>query len=771
MFCHKCGRELKDDAVRCPFCNADTSAYLKDDDSSLREILRLSEELNEENNDSGDSANISNADSAFTENVQASEDEEEKEASANSEEQSDFQDKGSNQPEETSEEKSDFISSADNDSDFYVPKNAGKKNMFYPAGNMAETVKPAFPEITREDDQHDGAEELPESCQNPQSGDEAVAEDMEIETVDAEDEEEEAEEYVDATDEFIDNYVPINEVYEEEEPEDEEPIDRDIDYEDGFVDSNYSNYYSKKQVQNDSYYDEYEEDEEKPKKPIKKKWIVIPIVVIALGAAAWFGLSEFVVNSAANEAIAAFSEQKYDTAARIYNESVKTSSIQMWLFEGKMNGYIDDIVSDHREKLLNYDEAKKALNSVVALDDDRFSQKAKDSLANIEALEASREAYAAGQEYFNNKDYINAAKEFDKVIESDPDYSKAMTSKDSSYQKYKEDVLEKTSQCQTSDEFREAIELLNEAVKNLPDDKDIIARLDECTEGLQNAIIAEIVSSIQSLIDEGSYTDALELIEENLEKYPNNSDILALKDSCIESYISWAISQAESLVNSAKYMDAINLLDSMLEKFPDNETLTSSKEGYISEYVNAAVNQAEELVIAGNYEDALSVIEKALSDLPNNATLKNKKQEIEKEMPISLVDECPPYESTNMKLFTNGSKDSFKIQNKVYREGFTLYSSNGLFTKGNGVAKIKLDGKYSKLTFNVGKIDGGRDVDGILKIYVDGDMVKTITIDNKAGLQYFEIDLNYGSELVFELSPASGSSTPSFGFTNLTLYK
>ena len=48
MFCHKCGRELSDDVLRCPFCNADTSAYLKDDDSSLREILRLSEELNED---------------------------------------------------------------------------------------------------------------------------------------------------------------------------------------------------------------------------------------------------------------------------------------------------------------------------------------------------------------------------------------------------------------------------------------------------------------------------------------------------------------------------------------------------------------------------------------------------------------------------------------------------------------------------------------------------------------------------------------------------
>ena len=58
MFCHKCGRELNDDVSRCPFCNADTSAYLKDDDSSLREILRLSEELNEESDTATDSSGV-----------------------------------------------------------------------------------------------------------------------------------------------------------------------------------------------------------------------------------------------------------------------------------------------------------------------------------------------------------------------------------------------------------------------------------------------------------------------------------------------------------------------------------------------------------------------------------------------------------------------------------------------------------------------------------------------------------------------------------------
>lgn len=84
---------------------------------------------------------------------------------------------------------------------------------------------------------------------------------------------------------------------------------------------------------------------------------------------------------------------------------------------------------------------------------------------------------------------------------------------------------------------------------------------------------------------------------------------------------------------------------------------------------------------------------------------------------------------------------------------------------------MKIGGGYSRLTFNVGKVDGGKDVNGVLNVYVDNELVDTITISSDSGLQSFEIPLNYGSNLRFELSPESGSSTPTYGFTNLTLYK
>ncbi len=750
MFCHKCGRELSDDVLRCPFCNADTSAYLKDDDSSLREILRLSEELNEDS----DIATQSLDNDDGTENT------EEEQITETEDTVADEKKEPENVVEPKEDEEKTVNIFQENDG-FYVPKKAAIK-----AGMIPQNE----PEETQELTEFEGTVELTENI-NAEQQETVSGEFEEIETIDAPDEQEEEQEYIDETEEFISNYVPVNEVY-EEEPEPEEEMNADVDYADGFVDNGYS--VENDDSNDDEYYGEYEEEEfpETPaKKKFKKKFIVIPLIVIIVAAAGLFGLSEFVINSSASKAIEAFTEQKYDTAAKIYNENVKNSPIQMWLFEGKMNEYIDSVVQDHRDKVLTYDDVKKALNSVIALDDDRFSQKAKDALETVAALEVSRAAFSAGQKYFNSGDYIAAAKEFDKVIESDPDYSKAVASRDRSYEKYKEDIMSRTSGCETVEEYTAAIELLNEAVKNMPNDTELKSRLDRYKKDLEEAIISQAVDSINELVNSGSYQEALALIDETLEKYPENEKLLELKTTCTESYISSSIENARQLLASEEYMEAIGLINSMLDQFPDNEALTAAKDECINTYVNVAVSSADEFVNAGNYETALEVINKALSDLPGNQTLLNKKQEIETNMPVSLMEECPPYDGTNLKTFTNSSTSSFKIDGKTYREGFTLYSSNGWFASGNGIANMNIGGSYSRLTFNAGKVDGGKSVNGILKVYIDGELVDTLRISGDGGIQSYEISLNYGSSLKFELSPESGSSTPTYGFTNLTLYK
>lgn len=750
MFCHKCGRELNDDVSRCPFCNADTSAYLKDDDSSLREILRLSEELNE---GSGLSAQAMQ-DDVYGDGVT--------EPLTLPYNNNDYIEAGSQNNSAGDFEKDDvqqIRKEFDSNDGFYIPKVSAIKAGILPLEDE-ETQELTEETAQLVDDSENETERMQENPENIQ----------EIETVDAE---EDSEEYIDETDAFISSYVPINEIP-EEEPEEETIIDADVDYEDGFVDNSYKDDRGfEEEATNYEIAEQQAVSQEIPNKKTraKKRYVVIPIIIVAAAAACWFGLSEFVVNSSASEAIAAFADKKYDTAASIYNESIRNSPIQMWLFEGKMDAYIGDVLNNHRDKVLSYDEAKNALNSVIALDDDRFTQKAKDALETIETLEESRAAYSAGQKYFTNGDYISAAKEFEKVIESDPDYGKAIASRDRAYEKYKEDVLSKTSGCETAQEYRDAIELLTEAVNNLPSDADLKARLDSCNKGLEEAIISEAVDDINDLINSGNYQEALEMIDNTLKDFPENSTLLNLKSSCTDSYISSATSEAQKLLDSEKYMEAIQLIDSMLEQFPDNETLSSSKNECIRVYVDAAVSSADEFMNAGNYETALLVIDKALDDLPDNTVLLNKKEEIESNMPVSLMDECPPHDGTNLKTFTNSSTSTFKIDGKTYREGFTLYSSNGWFASGNGAAQMDIGGEYSRLTFNVGKIDDGKNVNGILKVYIDNELVDTLRIDSEGGLQSFEIALNYGSTLKFELSPESGSSTPSYGFTNLTLYK
>lgn len=100
-----------------------------------------------------------------------------------------------------------------------------------------------------------------------------------------------------------------------------------------------------------------------------------------------------------------------------------------------------------------------------------------------------------------------------------------------------------------------------------------------------------------------------------------------------------------------------------------------------------------------------------------------------------LLDVCQPYES-----FEFYTPTAFAMAGKTYSNGFTMY------TYGN--AYFNLDGKYSTLEFDLGHIDGSEmrgseDYDGKgYNIYLDGKLVKTITVDPEAMVKHYQIQLN-----------------------------
>ena len=120
-----------------------------------------------------------------------------------------------------------------------------------------------------------------------------------------------------------------------------------------------------------------------------------------------------------------------------------------------------------------------------------------------------------------------------------------------------------------------------------------------------------------------------------------------------------------------------------------------------------------------------------------------------------LMDACPPYETSFM-YYSDGT---FEMGGQTYGHGFSL---NSIY----GYALINLNGQYTTLEFDVGHKDGNDMKEGIYEIFLDGQLVKTVSMDAEDRVQHISIPLNRALQM--KIQGASSGSTY-YGFANITL--
>lgn len=119
-----------------------------------------------------------------------------------------------------------------------------------------------------------------------------------------------------------------------------------------------------------------------------------------------------------------------------------------------------------------------------------------------------------------------------------------------------------------------------------------------------------------------------------------------------------------------------------------------------------------------------------------------------------LMDVCPPYE----KNFYVGAEKSWVMAGQSYSKGITMVVSGG-------AAYWNLDGKYEKISFDFGHVDGTPMLGGKFTISLDGE-IKCV-IDAKAGdlPAHYELELNGAKQMV--ITSDYSVSDPKYGFANI----
>ncbi len=115
-----------------------------------------------------------------------------------------------------------------------------------------------------------------------------------------------------------------------------------------------------------------------------------------------------------------------------------------------------------------------------------------------------------------------------------------------------------------------------------------------------------------------------------------------------------------------------------------------------------------------------------------------------------------PYESHHADVYESSATNYFTMMGKKYTQGLAL--------RYGGYGYYNLDGKYSRVEFDIGHADGSEGFPASIYVYLDGEVIQEFEVTGDMQTKHISIPVNYGLQL--KLVKAKGSSA-AYGLANL----
>lgn len=333
-----------------------------------------------------------------------------------------------------------------------------------------------------------------------------------------------------------------------------------------------------------------------------------------------------------------------------YNEVVSIMNKNSDVLDDKtihiLSQKLTTIELKYREGEMDYETALSQIGVIKGLENDSLNETADQVQNKILAVDYSKKAYNQGIAALDAGEYGKAVIFFEDVIDSDIDnYSSAQQKKNEAVEKYRDEVLAKANDKAETNNYIEAISLLQASFGVIPDDKIIKAKIIEYHQIDKNQNIDKILSSAKDGAENGDLIGAIELIRSNIIMYDNDQRLVEKLQEYSSSFVSKAIAQVKEKENEKKYDEAIQLLSDALGKLPNNAEL-SDKLSQIQYTKNLAelaekkanvLNEAENAFNADGYAKAIEILQ-SVPELKEDLDITNKIAEYRKFEPVSLYD-------------------------------------------------------------------------------------------------------------------------------------
>lgn len=126
------------------------------------------------------------------------------------------------------------------------------------------------------------------------------------------------------------------------------------------------------------------------------------------------------------------------------------------------------------------------------------------------------------------------------------------------------------------------------------------------------------------------------------------------------------------------------------------------------------------------------------------------------------------YNGEHLTRYMPKEGESFTMGGKAFTKGFTI-GYGGFYGYNTGNALFNLDGKYSSISFDVGRLDSSAATDVTMKIFINDELVETYELLATTPVKSYEINLDYANSLEIEIGRYDDHFD--YGFTNIILTK
>ncbi len=444
-----------------------------------------------------------------------------------------------------------------------------------------------------------------------------------------------------------------------------------------------------------------------------------------------------------NQIVTDLAEGDYEAAVELYEDNYKYNETPEELIT-QLRERLSTLWTTFSEGSVSYTQVMKEMDAFQKMDVSDLDTDVEELLGNIESLNASRTAYSTADALVAEGDYVGAIQQYDLVIESDSNYSAALTKREEAVNAYRQSVLEEAEEYAAGEDYTAALAALNSGLENLPNDTALTEQMTVYTGKQEEQNKQSYITRAKQYGDDEDFLKAVQTLQQALEEYPGNAEMTSLlsdyQDRYVENTLEFAriqlsegsFSAARSTINTA--LDALGSDVKELEEYL--EIINAEEQNFIDAEIESYIASAETFVQEKDYDSAISVIQEALQVYGDSEKLQEKLAELEEKKPV-MLSELTIAESSDFFLATGEL-----LQDTVgnYYSGTSTYE----LSYRSGYATIYIGGDYktiSGLLACLNNTDSG--VEGVVSIYGDDKLLYTSSAISRISLpQEFEVNIS-----------------------------